>query len=64
MDIDKFIEYLVVTGQVDENFGLKEECPICGNLMDNVSDDAFPYYCPNCCMFISKDKTIRKEKEK
>ncbi len=64
MDLDKFIEYLVVTGQVDDNFGLKETCPICGNLMDNVDDDAFPYYCPVCNKFISKDKSTEKTNEK
>ena len=60
MDIDKFIEYLVVTNQVDENFSLKEKCPICSSTMDEVDDEAFPYYCPVCCKFISEDKTSTK----
>lgn len=64
MDVDKFIEYLVVTGQVDDNFSLKEKCPICNNPMDNVDDSAFPYYCSNCDMFINKDKTEGKSNEK
>ena len=64
MDIDKFIEYLVVTNQVDNHFGLKETCPICENLMENIDDNAFPYYCPVCNMFISKDKSEKKSNEK
>ena len=64
MDVDKLIEYLVVTGQVDDNFELKEVCPVCGSPMDKIDDDAFPYYCPKCDMFINKDKTQGKEREK
>lgn len=64
MDVDKFIEYLVVTGQVDENFGLKEKCPICNTPMDNTDDKAFPFYCPKCDKFISKDKTTEKSNYK
>ena len=57
MDLDKFIEYLYVTNQVDGNFKLKEKCPECGTPLEEVNDNAFPYYCPKCNMFINKDKT-------
>ena len=57
MDINELMEMLIVTGQVDENLGLKEKCPQCGEPMDNTDDDAFPYYCPNCRIIVNKDKT-------
>ena len=57
MDLDKFIEYLVVTDQVDSNFQLKEKCPKCNNNLETTNDNAFPFYCPNCDMFINRKKT-------
>ena len=57
MDLDKFIEYLYVTNQVDGNFKLKEKCPQCGEPMDYTNDNAYPFYCPNCRIFVNKDKT-------
>jgi len=57
MDLDKFIEYLVVTDQVDETFALKEKCPECNTTLEKTDDNAYPFYCPNCKMFINKNKT-------
>ena len=57
MDLDKMMEYLIVTGQVDDTFKLKEKCPQCGETMDNTNDNAYPYYCPNCRIFVNKDKS-------
>ncbi len=57
MDIDKLMEYLIVTGQVDDNLKLKEECPQCGTPLDETLDNAYPFYCPKCHMFINKAKS-------
>ncbi len=61
MDLDKFIEYMMVTDQLDDTFGLKEKCPSCGKELQKSNDRAFPYYCPNCELLISKDKTEGKK---
>ena len=57
MDLDKLIEYLYTTDQINDQFGLKEKCPSCNTPLEETDDNAFPYYCPKCKMFINKDKT-------
>ena len=64
MDLDKFMEYMVVTGQVDDTFGLIETCPKCGKPLEKCNDSAFPYYCPNCELFINKLKIEGSKKTK
>ena len=61
MDLDKFIEYMYVTDQLDDTFGLKEKCPVCGKELEKSGDSSFPYYCPNCEMLINKNKTEGKK---
>ena len=46
--LDDFMEYLYVTGQVDENFGLKPTCPSCGQPLEKTNNPEYPYYCPSC----------------
>ncbi len=64
MDLNDFIEYLVVTDQVDSNFALKEKCPKCDGDLDKTNDNAYPFYCPNCDMFINRKKTEGVKKSK
>ena len=64
MNVDDLMEYLYSTNQVDNTFGLKETCPVCGKELETTNDYAFPYYCPNCDMFINKNKTEGKKLEK
>ena len=35
-----------------------------GKELETTNDYAFPYYCPNCDMFINKNKTEGKKLEK
>ena len=46
--LDDLIEYLVVTNQVDENFGLKPICPLCHEPLEKQDDIEYPFYCPSC----------------
>ncbi|MBQ6538794.1 MAG: hypothetical protein IJL76_00760 [Bacilli bacterium] len=62
MDIDKLIEYMYATDQLDDNFGLKEKCPVCGKELEKSNDRDYPYYCPNCDMVVNKNKTEGKKK--
>lgn len=57
IDLDKFIEYLYVTNQINDQFELKEKCPNCFTPLEEVDDNAYPYYCPKCNIFINKEKT-------
>jgi predicted amidophosphoribosyltransferase len=47
-NLDDLMEYLIVTNQVDETFGLKPTCPSCGEPLEKSGDIEYPYYCPNC----------------
>lgn len=62
MDVDDLIECMYATNKLDNNFGLKEECPVCGKELEKTNDSAFPYYCPNCEIEINKNKTEGKKK--
>ena len=65
MDLEELMGFMYVSDYVDENLSLKEECPMCKERMNNTYDNAFPYYCPRCEIFVNKDKsTIKKELEK
>ena len=64
MDLDDLIECMYATNQLDDTFGLKEDCPVCGEKLESTGDSAFPYYCPDCELFISKDKKEAKNKTK
>ena len=57
LDLDKLIECLYVNNELDSNFGLKEKCPDCFTPLEETNDNAYPYYCPKCKMFINKEKT-------
>ena len=57
MDLDKYIEYLFVTDQLDNNFNIKEKCPKCKNDLMKVDDNAYPFFCPKCNIFFNKKKT-------
>ena len=37
-NLDDLMEYLIVTNQVDETFGLKPTCPSCGEPLENNDD--------------------------
>ena len=47
-NLDDLMEYLIVTNQVDETFGLKPTCPSCGEPLEKSGDLEYPYYCPSC----------------
>lgn len=64
MDFNDLIEYLYVTDQLDNTFGLKEKCPECHSYLEETNDNAYPYYCPNCDMFLNIDKTQGLKKSK
>ena len=64
MDFKDFIECLYVNNQLDSNFGLKELCPQCNTPLQEVDDNAYPYYCPKCELFINKSKTEGIEKNR
>lgn len=61
MELDKLIEYLVVTNQVDENFGLKPTCPFCYEPLDKNDDPEYPLYCPKCNKEFTENLTEYKE---
>ena len=61
-DLDKLIEYLVVTDSVDECLGLKPTCKECNTSLEKKNDPEYPYYCPKCN--IEYDENLNKKENK
>ncbi len=59
--LDEMMGYLISTNQVDETFGLKPKCPICGEPLEKNNDPDYPYICPNCNKEFNESLTEYKE---